>query len=65
MMTVAQGGWYGVSHEDDVYYARYIVKRNSDMGANNYHTILRQVLGKARVGGIVWMEVRFYIEERK
>ena len=33
------------SHEDDVHYAKYIIKGEKDIKKNHDYTILRQVLG--------------------
>ena len=48
------------SHEDDVYYARYIIKGEKDIKKNHDYTILRQVFDMAREGGDDWVEDRFY-----
>ena len=48
------------SHEDDVYYAKYIIKGEKDIKKNNDYTILRQVFDMAREGGDDWVEDRFY-----
>ena len=40
------------SHEDDVYYVKYIIKEEKDMKKNDHdYTILRQVFDMARDGG--------------
>ena len=49
------------SHEDDVYYARYIIKGEKDIKKNRDYTILRQVFDMARHGGDHWVEDRFYV----
>ena len=48
------------SHEDDVYYARYVIKGEKDIKKNHDYTILRQVFDMAREGGDDWVEDRFY-----
>ena len=48
------------SHEDDVYYAKYIIKGEKDIKKNHDYTILRQVFDMAREGGDDWVEDRFY-----
>ena len=48
------------SHEDDVYYARYVIKEEKDIKKNHDYTILRQVFDMARDGGDDWVEDRFY-----
>ena len=56
------------SHEDDVYYARYVIKGEKDIKKNHDYTILRQVFDMARDGEDDWVEDRFYegkkIEDR-
>ena len=50
------------SHEDDVYYAKYIIKGEKDIKKkdHDYNTILRQVFDMmARDGGDDWVEDRF------
>ena len=49
------------SHEDDVYYARYIIKGEKDIKKNHDYTILRQVFYMAKDGGGDWVEDMFYI----
>ena len=46
------------SHEDDVYYAKYIIKGEKDIKKNHDYTILRQVFDMAREGGDDWVEQR-------
>ena len=48
------------SHEDDVYYARYVIKGEKDIKKNHDYTILRQVFDMAREGGDDWVEDSFY-----
>ena len=47
------------SHEDDVYYAKYIIKGEKDIKNHDY-TLLRQVFDIARDGGDDWVEDRFH-----
>ena len=47
------------SHEDDVYYARYVIKGEKDIKKNHDYTILRQVFDDvAREGGDDWVEYK-------
>ena len=48
------------SHEDGVYYARYVIKGEKDIKKNHDYTILRQAFDMARDGGDDWVEDRFY-----
>ena len=49
------------SHEDDVHYARYVIKGEKDIKKSHDYTILRQVFDMARDhGGDDWVEDKFY-----
>ena len=50
------------SQQDDVYYAKYIIKGEKNIKKNHDYTILRlrQVFDMAREGGDDWVEDRFY-----
>ena len=48
------------SHEDDVHYAKYIIKEEKDIKKNYDYTILRQVFDMASDGGDDWEEDRFH-----
>ena len=47
------------SHEDDVRYARHVIKGEKDITKNHDYAILRQVFDMTRDGGDDWVEDRF------
>ena len=48
------------SHEDDVHYAKHIIKGEKDIKKSRDYAILRQAFDMAREGGDDWVEDRFY-----